>query len=301
VSELAPVIPAAQVTQLPLGMARPDRRQVESAGLLRQLFGYLRESNVQGLRSVLEKHVDINTTDDSGVLPLMVAIEAGNLEAIKLISAAGADLNAGTTESPLSAAIRLKKADITAWLLQCEVDITVLNTQNESALYSAIRAGDLNLVRILTERGIDLNCVNTNSMSPLYIAVGLRQMAIVKFLLNNGAKPNEGGLPCLKLAQDLRDTAMVNTLLAAGAKIQARKAHRSRQQMSVLARTAPPPPPMRIDNGVCVVCRGKVGLLKLIPCGHVVVCRKCVDMLVEETNQCPICQMGFYATSPIRK
>jgi hypothetical protein len=185
--------------------------------------------------------------------------------------------------------------------MQAGADIHAVNAQRESPLYAAVRAGDLNLVRALAEGGVPLNCVNANTMSPLYIAVGLRQLPIVKFLLNNGASPNDAGLPCLKLAQDMRDTAMVNTLMAAGAKAQVRKAHKSRQQMSALARTVPTPAPTRCENGVCAVCRGRAGILRLIPCGHAVVCRKCVDTLVERTSQCPICQMGFYATAPVGK
>jgi hypothetical protein len=269
--------------------------------LLRQLFGYIRDGNIQGVKNVLEKRVDPNTADEAGVLPLMFAIEVGNLEAVKLLAAAGADLNAGSTESPLYASIRLRRQDITTWLLRSGVDVEPVNAHRETALFAAVRAGDLNLVRMLAEKGAQINCVNSNSMSPLYIAVGLRNLPIIKFLLNNGALPNDAGLPCLKLAQDLRDTAMVNTLIGAGAKAQVRKAHRSRQQMSALARTVPTPAPVRVDNGVCAVCRGKIGLLKLIPCGHAVICKKCVDALAEKTSQCPICQMGFYATAPIGK
>jgi ankyrin repeat protein len=251
---------------------------------MRQLIGQVRDGNVSGVRTILDRKV---------------AIEGGQLEAAKLLASAGADFNAGRAEPPLPADIRARRADITAWLVRA--DVRAVNAQRESPLYAAVRAGDLNLVRALAEGGVSLNYVNANAMSSLYIAVGLRQLPIVKFLLNNGASPNDAGLPCLELAQDMRETAMANTLISAGAKAQVRKAHRSRQQMSTLARTAPAAAQTRCENGVCAVCRGRAGILRLVPCGHTVVCRKCVDILIEKMSQCPICQMKFCATAPVGK
>jgi ankyrin repeat protein len=275
-----------------------DRMAIEVNTIHQHLFSVLREKNVAGLRGILERHVDVNFVDSDGNVPMAVAIEFANLECVKLLSAAGCDLDFGGKESPLHTAIRLRKTDIVDYLLHCKVDVQRLNSENESPLYSAVRVRDLNLVRVLTDRGIDVNSLNNNNMSPLYIAVGLRCIPVVKYLLNNGANPNTNGLPCLKLAQDMRDTQMINLLIGAGARAQIRPAHRSRQQQTALSRLAPLPPLSRIDDGVCFMCKERFNLLRFVPCAHAVVCKKCIDNFAGTNNHCPLCQMAYYATKP---
>jgi ankyrin repeat protein len=275
-----------------------DRVAIEANTIHQQLFGVLREKSVAGLRAILERRLDLNCIDSDGNVPMAVAIEFANLECVKLLSAAGDDLNFGGKESPLHTAIRLHKPDIVEYLLQCKVDVHRPNHENESPLYSAIRVKDLNLVRALTERGVEVNSLNNNNISPLYIAVGLRCTPAVKYLLNNGANPNTNGLPCLKLAQDMRDMQMINLLVAAGARAQVRQAHRSRQQQSALSRLAPLPPASRTEDGACIICKGRFNLLRFIPCSHAVVCKKCIDNFAGTTTHCPVCQMDYYATKP---
>jgi ankyrin repeat protein len=264
-----------------------------------QLFQAIRDNNQKELRQALEKRLELNVDVEKYGCPLIAAIEAGQLETVKLLAAAGADLNFGYLESPLHAAIRARKRDISEFLLQSECKVACLNKEWETPLYAAIRAQDLNLVRVLVEKGCEINVVNASNMSPLYIAVGLKQGPITKFLLNNGADPNNRGLPCLKLAQELKDTAGINALMGAGAKSQFRRVNASRQQQrvqarSVLARQRPPKP----EEGLCSICGGSRDLVKLIPCGHILACKKCVGTFAENHRSCPVCLMGFFATSP---
>jgi ankyrin repeat protein len=256
------------------------------------------------LRQLLERGPDLNVLVEKDGAPLTVAIETGRLDVVKLLTGAGADINFLHQEAPIHTAIRLRKREITEYLLDSKCDVTARNKERESPLYAAVRSQDLNLVRTLVERGCEINVLNVNNMSPLYIAVGLRQTPIIKYLLNNDADPNTNGLPCLKLAQDLKDSASINALMAAGAKAQIRRTNRSRQQQSALARTLPAAaaaPQPKPEQGSCMLCRGTANMMKLIPCGHAIVCRKCVDNFVDKHSQCPLCSMGFYATAQVRK
>jgi ankyrin repeat protein len=264
-----------------------------------QLFQAIRDNNQNQLRQALEKRLELNVDVEKYGVPLIAAIESGQLETVKLLVAAGADLNFGYLEAPLHASIRFRKKDITEFLLHSDCRVSVLNRDRETPLYSAVRALDLNLVKALVEKGCEINVVNRSNMSPLYIAVGLKQSPIVKFLLNNGAEANNRGLPCLKLAQDLKDTSSINALMEAGAKSQVRRANPSRQQQNVAIRSSLAQHRVpKIDNGTCSICGSSRDLVKLIPCGHIVACRKCVDNFAERQRCCPICSTGYFATSP---
>jgi ankyrin repeat protein len=272
-------------------------KPMESSKLLDRLFTFIREKNPSQLRQLLDKRIPLNIIEELNGIPLMVAIEHSNLEIVKLLTAAGAEIDMVHNESPLHLAIRLGKRDIVDYFLQQDAKVSLLNREKESVLYAAIRSRDLNLVQLIVKKGASLDIVNSNNMSPLFVAVGLRLIPIVKFLLNNDADPNTNGLSCLRLAQEQRDVPMINILVSAGAKSQIRRAHRSRQQQSVLAFTTPSKTKVRkAENGVCSICESRFGLVKLIPCQHVVVCKKCVDNFAERNTFCPICKMGFYAT-----
>ena len=139
-------------------------------------------------------------------------------------------------------------------------------------------------------------------MSPLYVAVGRRSIPIVKYLLSNNADPNTNGHPCLKLAQETKDTQLINILTSAGAKQNlARKQHKSRLQMASLSRSqiVSKRSTSKAQNGSCIICHGKSNLLKLIPCSHVVSCKKCLDKFVDKYHCCPICSMDYYATGQV--
>ncbi|OHS98826.1 hypothetical protein TRFO_01897 [Tritrichomonas foetus] len=291
--------PVANTMNSPKEPIRKPLAKVDTSADLQQLFQIIKSKNIPILKSILSKRLDLNVVDNAGRVPLLFAIEYSTLDAIKLITAAGADIDFNDKESPIHTAIRLKKMDVIDYLIECGCDVNALNKDEENPLYNAIRISDLKIVQKLVTKGTKINVVNINNMSPLYLAVGRRNIPIVKYLLNNHADPNDTGLPCLKLAQDSKDNQMANILIGAGAKTQARRQHKSRMQMLSLSRTRPAPRAQsKIDTDTCIICGGNTNIMKLIPCCHQVVCRKCVDTFADKFTSCPICCMGFYATAP---
>ena len=268
-----------------------------------QLFKHIRNKDIPALTSLLEKGLPLNIIHEKEGVPLIAAIEYGNLEVVKLLVSMGADIDFNGTEPPFHAAIRSKKRDIVSYFLQYHVDIRALNADQETALYEAIRAHDLGLVTELVERGAEINIVNASRMSPLYMAVALKQLPIIKYLLNNHALPSGNGLSCMELAQAMHDKQLISVLVVSGARAQTRHANRSRLVQGILARTTP----IRgvrasgWENGVCGRCHQQTNLLKYVPCGHVAICRRCINKFAEQTTQCPICHRDFLATAPAGK
>ena len=66
-----------------------DKRNTEDKILLRAVFG----SDYQTLQSAIAKGADVNTYDRIGLTPLLVAIYRGDIKAVELLLAAGADPN----------------------------------------------------------------------------------------------------------------------------------------------------------------------------------------------------------------
>lgn len=265
-----------------------------------QLFHHIKTGNIAALQALLERGLPLNVIHDTEGVPLNVAIERSNLDVVKLLVSMGADINFNGTEPAFQAAIRSKKKDIVNYLFNSGCDLKALNADQETAIYAAIRAHDLGLVEQLVERGAEINIVNSSNMSPLYVAVALRQIPIIKYLLNNHAHPSANGLSCMELAQSMHDKQLINILIFAGARAQTRQSNRSRLMQGIVARTTPIRG-VRIaswQNGVCGKCHERTNLLKFVPCGHVAICRKCLNKFAEKTTQCPICHMGFLATAP---
>ena len=267
----------------------------------KQIFNLIRSKNVAGLRKSSAGRYNMNiSVADEGV-PLIRAIETGSLDIVKVIVNAGADVDYGAdVESPLACACRLGKLNIVQYLLQQGANPNARNNDNESALFAAVRSSDQKVVQEIINQDVPINECNTAGMSPLYIAVGMRSTSVVRTLLACGADPNSSGHSPFKLAQDLKLTQIINILVTSGAKAQIKRAARkTRQQNNLLSLTQPirTSTPLIAEHGKCSICGTKHGLLKLIPCGHAVVCKKCLEKFAEKRSQCPVCTMGFYATS----
>ena len=279
------------------------RHALQNAGITStepppEIFTYIHSLNAAALRKVLSNQYNMNIIAPEGV-PLIRAIETGSIDIVKIIVNSGADVNFGDNEYPLHIACKKGLINVVEYLLKQGANPSLTNEDNENALFAAIRSNNQTIISEIIAQDVPLNDCNKSGMSPLYIAVGMKSMPSVKLLLQNGAEANSHGHSPLKLAQDLKATPIINLLINAGAKAQIKRpARKTRQQSSLLSKTQP----VRIftpaaENGKCLICQTRHHLLKLIPCGHVVVCKRCLDKFIARKSQCPLCRMSFYATS----
>ena len=151
-----------------------------------RFYEAIRNNDLASLRALL-KTTGVNLKDQRESTPLMYAAAHGSLEAMKLLIAAGADVNA-------------KNAFSATALLWC--------------------ANDIAKVRLLVEKGADVNVHSKQGMTPLVVAASDDgSTEVVKLLIEKGAHPSEPGflgITPLDAATAANDTATVKLLLQKG-------------------------------------------------------------------------------------
>jgi len=135
---------------------------------------------------------------NSGETPLMHAARSSNVDAVKLLAHAGADVNAkeswnGQT-ALMWAAADGDSAMVTA-LMELGADLKAKSHAGTTAFLLAVRKGDVRSVQAMLAAGADVNEKRPGDFAtPLLIAIINGHADLVDLLLEKGADPNaEGG------------------------------------------------------------------------------------------------------------
>ncbi|MCP4397122.1 MAG: hypothetical protein GY801_07475, partial [bacterium] len=159
---------------------------------------------------------------------LMKAARRGEVGAIKVLLAYGADVNAKIMrgDTALMWAVKADNAGIVNILLAHGADVNAKTNEGRTSLMWAIRRDNVKLVNILLAHGADVNAKMMTGDTALMWAVKPRNGGIVNLLLAHGADANakdKGGRTALMWAVKPRnDNGTVNLLLAYGADVNAK-------------------------------------------------------------------------------
>ena len=167
---------------------------------------------------------------------LVIAAEEGNLQKVKDLLAAGADIKVDGGQA-LIFSLALKHRDLSRFLIEQGADIRAQDLDHNTPLYFAVEDpyGDEETVRIvelLLQRGADPNAPGIGGETPFQAACADAKIEVVRMLLRHGAKVNfaerTGGdtplhmLPWRVSSFDLPSVLdVLNTLLEHGADINA--------------------------------------------------------------------------------
>ena len=195
-----------------------------------------KKADKAAVRSLLEKHADVNapaldgatalhwaaywddletakmlvksgasakTANLYGVTPLSLACTNGNAAMIELLLNAGADVNAPLPEgeTPLMTAARTGKTDALKVLLTHGADVKAKEaTHGQTALMWAAAEGNAAAVEMLIEFGADPHAVSKGGFTPMMFAAREGKTGVVKALLKAGVKVDETLQPPAKQA-----------------------------------------------------------------------------------------------------
>lgn len=179
------------------------------------------------LKELLRSKAKPDVMDCSGDTPITIAVYLNNMEGVKKLLSAGADVELGAGANPLSMAAFHGRAEMLEFLLARGANPNSI-AGGRTSLLSAARNLHVESVRLLLEAGAN---PNFGSGAPLFEAVGgfrvvppnldeqERALKVVRLLLHHGAKVNAriAGQSALDRALALNESDIVKFLIQAGA------------------------------------------------------------------------------------
>jgi ankyrin repeat protein len=189
--------------------------QTAFAGAYDDMLNAVKTKDIGKVNNLLQRGMDVNTTDPAGNSLLMLAAQNGDSQILELLLnnkanvlsinkygdsalmlaslnghlqsaialvAAGAEIDPeGWT--PLIYAAFEGHTELVRFLLTLDIDIDAQSENGMTALMAAIRNGHLDVVKVLLEQDPDINLVNQNNLTALGIAQGAGNEGIIVELL----------------------------------------------------------------------------------------------------------------------
>lgn len=134
----------------------------------------------------------VNEYDSQRMTPLLNAVTACHVDAVRQLIKAGANPNMpdGQGNSPILIASERGFYDIAVMLLEIKADLSIRNTESKTPLYAASQSGHAELVRLLLSSGAAPDTKARTGMTPLMVAALKGYSRVVEILLLAGADPN---------------------------------------------------------------------------------------------------------------
>lgn len=152
------------------------------------------QGNKEMVRSLLKERVDVDGPQGDGSTALHWAAFHDDLDMVKLLLAAGANVKVGTREgaiTPLFMACTNGNAAIIEALLKAGADANAVNANGTSALMTASAAGNADAVKVLIDHGANVNAKESaHGQTALMFAAALNRADAIKVLLAHGAEAN---------------------------------------------------------------------------------------------------------------
>lgn len=199
----------------PLGIGEPREPEPFTPEL--RLLDAARRGDRRTVELMLERGVSVETRDDLGRTPLLLAArDAGSLELVRFLRAKGAAADVADLggQTPLSWAAAAGRLDLVRELAGWGAAVDSLDEDFRTPLFHAVLGGHREVVAFLLERGADPNSADRFGDTPLMMACAKAHGELAADLLEHGADParrnqegrtardraaSVGAEPCLKL------------------------------------------------------------------------------------------------------
>ncbi|HEV2688897.1 MAG TPA: ankyrin repeat domain-containing protein [Bryobacteraceae bacterium] len=152
------------------------------------------QGDKDAVHSLLKQRVDVNASHGDGATALHWAAYNDDLDMLKMVLAAGANVKAATRDgaiTPLFMACTNGNAAMIEALLKAGSDAKSVKSNGTTALMIAAASGHADAVKVLLDHGAEVNAKETTfGQTALMFAAALNRDAVVKLLRERGADPN---------------------------------------------------------------------------------------------------------------
>ena len=186
-----------------------------------------KENNATALSKALRANLPVDCMNSKKQTALMIATIQNAVEPVRLLTKAGADVNAQTDDlnSPLLYASAEGNLEILKLLLETKPKFTTYDEDGSTPLILASRRGHVDVVRELIKTSINVNHVNKFGNTALLETIAFNNgsspyQQIVKLLISGGARvnlPDNQGMTPLQHAQKKGQKEIEEMLKKAGA------------------------------------------------------------------------------------
>lgn len=151
-----------------------------------------RTGSFEFVQAVLSMRVRLDGVTNDGCNALHLAVIGGNLKLIQhLLPHFKIDCRTNAGYTPLLIAVEAEEVEIVRFLLVNGADITCQLRDERSALHLAALAGNTELCEILLTAGIPVDAIDAAGHTPAMLAAASRSSATVALLVARGANPVE--------------------------------------------------------------------------------------------------------------
>ena len=133
------------------------------------IMNAVNEGNLELVRQLIKAGANVNVKDKDAIwfanFPMTLAASLGHLEIVQELIKAGADVNPGGDSTPLHAAE--KNLEIVKELIKAGADVNAKDNDGETPLHYAVGSDRFETVQELIKAGADVNAKNDGGDTPL--------------------------------------------------------------------------------------------------------------------------------------
>ncbi|NIP28611.1 MAG: hypothetical protein GWN67_28130 [Phycisphaerae bacterium] len=185
------------------------------------------KGDLAGIKSFIEKGINIDEKDTIGWTPFLWAASTGRINVCQFLISKGDNVNAKNQDgvTPLHVACLFGQKDVAKLLIRKNVDINAKADEGFTPLHIAALRGNEEIIKLLLDKEASVNEKNQDGETPLHLACGFENKTAVELIIEKGAdvnvKDNEGSTP-LHIAAIRGNEEIVEILLAKGADVNAK-------------------------------------------------------------------------------
>ena len=175
--------------------------------------------NINKVKELISARANVNKKDKHNQTPVDLAIRHSHKEVVELLAAKGADFS-------IHLAAYLANVERLLSLIENDSDVNQKNKDGQTSLHLAARSGHKEVARLLIAKGAIVNEEDQkNSFTPLHYASRFGHIEVAKLLIAEGSRINardDHGFIPLHWAALCNQKQLVELLLAKGAQVNAK-------------------------------------------------------------------------------